>query len=112
MVPGTMQVQGMLDASSLVDVRPTGWPFSNDLIPLQALIAELVTAISPTFAPTCAAKYHGAAAWKCLLGCVAVLPLRAPALLLRLRRARAARAAQAVPHAAAGDALLRQRPAD
>ena len=114
MVPKGMQVQGLLDAASLIDIWPTGWPFSNDLIPLQTLISELVTAIGPTFAPTCAAKYTGAAQWKCLLGCVAV------ALHMRLFRcARLSVAcmfallahAQAVPAADAGDAVLRQHPA-
>jgi hypothetical protein len=68
MVPHSMQVQGLLDAASLVDVHPAAYPFANDLIPLQTIISELVTAIEPLFAPSCAAKYNGAAAWKCLLG--------------------------------------------
>jgi hypothetical protein len=67
-VPASMQVQGLLDAASLVDVRPAGWAFSNDVIPLQTLMAELVAAITPVFAPTCAARHNGAGAWKCLLG--------------------------------------------
>ena len=68
MVPHGLQVQGLLDAASLIDIKPTGWPFSPDLIPLQTQIATLVSVITPTFAPTCVAKYSGLAAWKCLLG--------------------------------------------
>jgi hypothetical protein len=68
MVPRGLQVQGLLDASSLVDIRPTGWQFSNDLIPLQTLISEMVGFVKPTFDPACAAKYSGVSAWKCLLG--------------------------------------------
>ena len=68
MAPAGMQVQGLLDAASLIDIRPSAWPFSNELLPLQTQIAALVTAIQPTFEPNCAARYTGAAAWKCLLG--------------------------------------------
>ena len=68
MAPPGLEVQGLLDAASLVDIRPAAWPFSNDLVPLQTLISELVAAIKPTFEPSCAAKYSGVSAWKCLLG--------------------------------------------
>ena len=36
-----LQVQGFLDGASLIDIRSSGWPWSNDLIPLQTLIAEV-----------------------------------------------------------------------
>jgi hypothetical protein len=68
MAPKGLQVQGLLDAASLIDIRPTAWPFSNDLIPLQTLISELVAVVKPTFEPVCATKYTGVSAWKCLLG--------------------------------------------
>ena len=68
MAPPGLQVQGLLDAASLIDIRPSAWPFSNELLPLQTQIAALVNAINPTFEPNCAARYTGAAAWKCLLG--------------------------------------------
>jgi len=67
-VPPSLRVAGFFDAASLVDVRPTGWPWSNDLVPLQTLISDMVGVVQPTFEPVCAARYTGAAAWKCLLG--------------------------------------------
>jgi hypothetical protein len=68
LVPSGVQVQGFLDAAALVDILPTGWGWSPDLIPLQTLMSELVAGITPTFEPNCAARYSGAEAWKCLFG--------------------------------------------
>jgi|APGre2960657444_1045066.scaffolds.fasta_scaffold01090_5 hypothetical protein len=65
-VPAGLQVQGFLDAAALVDIYPTGWDWSPDLIPLQTLVAELVSVISPLFPAACTAQYNGDNAWKCL----------------------------------------------
>lgn len=62
-----VEVRGLLDAAALVDIYPTGWDWSPDLIPLQTLIEELVTAIQPTFPSSCAERgYTGPSLWKCL----------------------------------------------
>ena len=73
-----MQVQGFLDASALVDVFPTGWPWSPDLLPLQLLIAEMVQAINPQFDPKCSTMYPGTEAWKCLFGAFRMPLLQTP----------------------------------
>jgi len=67
-VPPTVRVRGLLDASALVDIAPTGWGWSPDLVPLQTLVAELVAAVAPTFDDTCLARYSGSNAWMCLWG--------------------------------------------
>ena len=61
-----VSVKGFLDAAALVDIYPTGWPWSPDLTPLQTLIAELVTLLQPPLASACVTKgYIGDHAWKC-----------------------------------------------
>ena len=78
MVPSTIRVQGLLDAAALVDIAPTGWGWSPDLVPLQQLISELVGVITPTFDYNCAAQYSGSEAWKCLFGQYRFPLLRTP----------------------------------
>jgi hypothetical protein len=68
MVPPGVQVQGLLDAAALVDIDPTGWGWSPDLVPLQSMISQLVGVVAPIFDASCAARYSGAEAWKCLMG--------------------------------------------
>ena len=65
-VPAGLQVHGFLDAAALVDIYPTGWDWSPDLVPLQTLVAELVSFISPVFPTACTALYNGDNTWKCL----------------------------------------------
>jgi hypothetical protein len=74
----SMQVKGFLDAAALVDIMPTAWPWSPDLLPLQLLIATMVQTITPTFEPVCAAKYPGTEQWKCLWGAFRMPLLETP----------------------------------
>ncbi len=66
--PSGIQVQGFLDAAALVDIAPTGWPWSPDLIPLQTLMQTMVEAVGSTFEPACSQAFPGAESYKCLIG--------------------------------------------
>ena len=62
-----VEVKGLLDAAALVDIYPSGWAWSPDLLPLQTLVAELVALLKPTFPAVCAERgYTGENEWRCL----------------------------------------------
>lgn len=64
-LPG-VSVSGFFDSGLLVDIRPTGWAWSDSLIPLQTLVGALVFGLQPALATSCyALSYIGQAAWKC-----------------------------------------------
>jgi len=61
-----IEVRGLLDAAALVDIYPTGWPWSPDLTPLQTLMAQLVALLRPPLPEACVrAGLAGDATWKC-----------------------------------------------
>jgi len=61
-----VEVKGLFDAAALVDVYPTAWPWSPDLLPLQTLMSWLVAVIEPVFPADCVALHNGSDAWKCM----------------------------------------------
>ena len=54
LVPPTVQVQGFLDGAALLDIYPAGWSWSDMLVPLQELMANLTLFANPVFPPYCA----------------------------------------------------------
>lgn len=54
LVPPTVQVQGFLDGAALLDIYPAAWSWSDMLVPLQELMANLTLFANPVFPPYCA----------------------------------------------------------
>lgn len=69
MVPSTMRVQGLLDASALLDIDPNdaGWSWSSTLTPLQTIIRELVSIDDVQLPASCEIRFPGET-YKCLIG--------------------------------------------
>ncbi len=66
-LPPGITMKGFLDAAALLDIQPTGWSWSNELIPLQTLIQEVTSFIAPVFPSYCQTEFPGEE-WKCLIG--------------------------------------------
>ena len=76
-----VEVKGLLDAAALVDIYPSGWAWSPDLLPLQTLVAELVALLKPTFPAVCAERgYTGENEWRCLFSAYRLPLLTTPFL--------------------------------
>lgn len=66
-LPPGIGFKGLLDAAALMNIQPSGWPWSSELIPLQTLLQEVVAVINPVFPAVCALRFP-LATWKCLVG--------------------------------------------
>jgi len=65
--PYPVTVNGFLDGAALLTILPSGWDWSEELVPLQTLMANLTAFANPVF-PSYCAELYGADTWKCLVG--------------------------------------------
>ena len=68
LLPEGLDYRNMLDGAGLLDIEPSGWPWSPDLETLQSLMANLANFSAPVFPAYCAENFPGEE-WKCLIGC-------------------------------------------